>query len=103
MDAEPTAGGFFRHRALILVAAGGAAAEAGMLALLAPPARPVAPQLTALPVLAAYHDLRWLFSDTQSWISFTGVLVAVLAARAGVDALLLRLAWPRHTPVPRTG
>jgi hypothetical protein len=103
MGAQRLAGGFVRRRALILVAAGGAAAEAGLLTLFAPAARAVAPQLTALPALAAYHDLRWLFADSHSWLAFTGVLLAVLAARAGLDTLLLRLAWPDHAPAPRTG
>ncbi|MBO0821540.1 MAG: hypothetical protein J2P26_11905, partial [Nocardiopsaceae bacterium] len=94
-------GGFLRHRTLILAAAGGAAAEAGLLTLVAPSARSVAPQVTALPVLAAYHDLRWLFADGHSWLSFTGTVLAVLAARAGLDTLLLRLAWPDGPPKPR--
>ncbi|MBO0805991.1 MAG: hypothetical protein J2P25_23335, partial [Nocardiopsaceae bacterium] len=95
MGAERAAGGFFRHRALILVAAGGAAAEAGLLTFAAPAARPISPQFTAVPVLAAYHDLRWLFvDDGQSWPLFTGMLLAVLAARAGMDTLMVRLAWP---------
>lgn len=93
--------GFLRHRGLILVAAGGAVTEAGLLALLAPAARPVAPQATALPVLAAYHDLRWLFADGQSWIGFTCVFVAALLARSAVDTLLLRLAWPSELSPPR--
>jgi hypothetical protein len=87
-------GGFTGHRALILVAAGGAVAEAGLLTLLAPAARPVAPQVTALPVLAAYHDLRWLFADGQPWPAFAAVVAAALLARSALDALLLRLAWP---------
>jgi hypothetical protein len=104
MGAERIAGVIVRRRALILVAAGGAVAEAGLLTLFAPAARALAPQVTALPVLAAYHDLRWLFADDQSWITFTGVLIAVLAARAGMDTLLLRLAWPTGTrPAPRAG
>jgi hypothetical protein len=93
--------GFLRHRGLILVAAGGAVAEAGLLTLLAPAARPVAPQVTALPTLAAYHDLRWLFADSQSWLGFAGILTAVLLARAAVDVLLLRLAWPSELRAPR--
>ena len=44
-----------------------------MLTFLAPGARPLAPQVTALPPLAAYHDLRWLFAFDQSWLGFTGV------------------------------
>jgi hypothetical protein len=86
--------GFFRHRALVLVAAGGAVAEAGLLTLIAPAARAVAPQVTALPALSAYHDLRWLFTDGQSWPVFALVVVAVLLARSGLDTLLFRLAWP---------
>ena len=89
------AGEFFRHRGLIAFSAGGAMAEAGLLTVFAPGARPLAPQVTALPPLAAYHDLRWLFAFNQSWLGFTGVLVLLLVARSAVDALLVLLAWPR--------
>src|SRR5215469_2741613 len=97
------AGGFLRHRGLILAAAGGAVAEAGLLTLIAPAARPVAPQVTAIPVLAAYHDLRWLFTDGGSWLGFAGIVLAVLLVRAAVDTALLRLAWPRELPAPALG
>ncbi len=97
---EP-AEGFLRHRGLILVAAGGAVAEAGLLTLFAPAARPMAPQVTALPALAAYHDLRWLFTDSQSWFGFACVLTAALVARSAMDTVLLRLAWPREVSAPR--
>ena len=89
------AGEFFRHRGLIAFSAGGAMAEAGLLTVFAPGARPLAPQVTALPPLAAYHDLRWLFAFNQSWLGFTGVLVLLLLVRSAVDALLVLLAWPR--------
>lgn len=101
MRAGLPTGGFLRHRGLILAAAGGAVAEAGLLTLLAPSARPVAPQVSALPVLAAYHDVRWLFADSQSWLGFTGIMLAVLAVRAAADTALLRLAWPRELRPPR--
>jgi len=101
MRAGLPAGGFLRHRGLILAAAGGAVAEAGLLTLLAPAARPVAPQVTAIPVLAAYHDLRWLFTDSQSWLGFAGIMLAVLLVRSAVDTALLRLAWPRELTAPR--
>ena len=101
MRAGLPAGGFLRHRGLILAAAGGAVAEAGLLTLIAPAARPVAPQATALPVLAAYHDLRWLFTDTQGWLGFTGILLAVLLVRAAIDTALLRLAWPSELRPPK--
>jgi hypothetical protein len=90
------AGAFFRHRGLIAFSAGGAMGEAIVLSYLAPAARPLAPQVTALPPLAAYHDLRWLFAFNQSWLDFTTVLVALVVVRATVDAILIQLAWPRQ-------
>jgi len=95
------AGAFFRHRGLIAFTAGGAMAEATVLSFLAPAARPLAPQVTALPPLAAYHDLRWLFAFNQSWVGFTAVLVLLVLARAAVDAVLVQLAWPCQ-PDPET-
>ena len=70
-------------------------AEAMLLTFLAPSARPLAPQVTALPPLAAYHDLRWLFAFNQPWLGFTGVLLLLVVARSAVDAVLVMLAWPR--------
>ncbi|HEY2078989.1 MAG TPA: hypothetical protein VGH53_21875 [Streptosporangiaceae bacterium] len=93
---------FLQHKGLLLVAAGGALAEAGLLTLLAPAARPVAPQATALPVLAAYHDLRWLFADSQSWPLFAGTLTLALLLRSAIDMVMLRLAWPRGSRAPRS-
>jgi hypothetical protein len=103
MRTELSAEGFLRHRGLILVAVGGAAAEGGLLTLVAPAARSVAPQVTALPSIAAYHDLRWLFTDSQSWLWFAGLVAALLIVRSALDAALLRLAWPRDLPPPRFG
>ncbi|HTU73165.1 MAG TPA: hypothetical protein VMG38_06565 [Trebonia sp.] len=103
MSAEITAAradGFLRHRALILVAAGGAVVEGGVLTIIAPTALPVASQVTALPPVAAYHDLRWLFADGQPWQVFAVVVAAVLLAHAVLDATLLRLAWPRGPAEP---
>ena len=93
--------GFLRHRGLILVAVGGAVTEGGLLTLLAPAARPVAPQVTSVPSLAAYHDLRWLFTDNQSWLWFAGLVAVVLIVRSALDVALLRLAWPGELPAPR--
>jgi hypothetical protein len=100
MRTELPAEGFLRHRGLILVAVGGAAAEGGLLTLVAPAARSVAPQVTALPSVAAYHDLRWLFTDSQSWLWFAGLVAALLIVRSALDVALLRLAWPRGLPAP---
>ncbi len=93
-------GAFLRHRGLIAFAAGGAMAQAIALSFLAPAARPLAPQVTALPPLAAYHDLRWLFAFNQSWLGFTGVLVLMVLARSAVDAVLIQLAWPGEADLP---
>ncbi len=97
------AGPFVRHRGLIAFAAGGAMAETVLLTFLAPSARPLAPQVTALPPLAAYHDVRWLFAFNQTWLGFTGVLVLLVIARSAVDAVLVMLAWPREAEqgIPR--
>ena len=101
MRTELPAEGFLRHRGLILVAVGGAVTEGGLLTLLAPAARPLAPQVTAVPSLAAYHDLRWLFTDSQSWLWFAGLVAVVLIVRSALDVVLLRLAWPSELPPPR--
>jgi hypothetical protein len=101
MRTDSPAEGFLRHRGLILVAVGGAVTEGGLLTLVGPDARPVAPQVTAVPSLAAYHDLRWLFTDTQSWLWFAGLVAVVLIVRSALDVALLRLAWPSELPPPR--
>src|SRR6202046_3349268 len=93
--------GFLRHRGLILVAVGGAVTEGGLLTLAGPAARPVAPQVTAVPSLAAYHDLRWLFTDSQAWLWCAGLARGVLIVRSALDVALLRLAWPSELPAPR--
>jgi hypothetical protein len=76
-------------------------AETTLLSFLAPSARPLAPQVTALPPLAAYHDLRWIFAFNQPWLGFTGVLVLLVVARSAVDAVLVMLAWPHEPALPR--
>jgi len=101
MGTQPPAEAFLRHSGLILTAAGGAVVEGGLLTLVAPNARSVAPQVTAIPSLAAYHDLRWLFTDTQSWLWFAALVAGALVARAALDVALIRLAWPRGIPAPR--
>ncbi len=97
-DAIP---GFFARRWLLAAAAGGAIAEAALLALLAPAARGLAPQVTAVPPLAVYHDLRWLYGYGLPWPAFAAGAAALLAVRSAVNAGLIRLAWPAgSTPPP---
>ena len=81
-------------------AASAAIAEAGLLSVLAPAARALAPQITALPPLAVFHDLRWLYSAQRSWLGFAALLAGLVLARSAVIALLVRLAWPDKATVP---
>lgn len=93
--------GFAEHQWLIALAVTGAVAETAMLSVLAPSARALGPQVTALPPLAAYHDLRWLFTFGESWLGFTLTLLGLLAARAAVDAVFVFLSWPKGMAPPR--
>jgi hypothetical protein len=94
---------FTRHRGLIVLAVGGACAQACLLTAAAPGARPLAPQLTAIPPLAVFYDLRWLFGYNRSWHGFALTCVALVLGRAAVSTVLIRLAWPRQLPSPRWG
>src|SRR5215468_1403128 len=106
MDEEPQRASlrsdrFLAHPGLIVVCCGTAMAEAGLLAVSAPAARGLAPQVTALPPLAIFHDLRWLYSTQRSWLWFALLLAGLLAARSTLNTVLVRLAWPaRLTPPP---
>src|SRR6516162_7883049 len=106
MDEEPQRASlrgdrFLAHRGLIAVCCGTAVAEAALLVLFAPAARGLAPQVTALPPLAIFHDLRWLYSAQLSWLWFALLLAGLVAARSALNTLLVRLAWPVHlTPPP---
>src|SRR5262245_47090760 len=92
---------FLAHRGLIAACCGAAMAEAGLLVAFAPAARGLAPQVTALPPLAIFHDLRWLYSAQRSWLWFALLLAGLLAARSALNTVLVRLAWPAHlTPPP---
>ena len=94
------AAGFLAHRGLIAFATGAAMAEAGLLVTVAPAARALAPQVTALPPLAVFHDLRWLYSAQRSWLEFALLLAGLMLARAAVNSVLVRLAWPTSESAP---
>jgi hypothetical protein len=91
---------FLAHRGLIALATGAAMAEAALLAAAAPAARVLAPQVTALPPLAVFHDLRWLYSAHRSWLEFILLLAGLILARSAVNSLLVRLAWPGAADAP---
>jgi hypothetical protein len=94
---------FVQHRGLIALAVGGACVQACVLTVVAPGARALAPQITAIPPLAVFCDLRWLFGYNRSSFGFALTCVALVLARAAVSTLLTRLAWPRQLPSPRWG
>jgi hypothetical protein len=93
--------GFRGRPALIAVAAAVPMAEAAALVGAAPATRALSPEVTALAPLAVFHDLRWLFGLGGTWPRFLLTLIAVVAARSLLDALLAWLAWPRGLPRPR--
>ena len=92
---------FLRHRALIAFSAACAMAEVAVLTVLAPAARSLAPQVTAPPPIAVFHDLRWLFGYNRSWIQFAAGALILLAGRAAINTVLVKLAWPRGLKAPR--
>jgi hypothetical protein len=91
---------FLAHRGLIALSAGAAMAEAALLCWLAPPARSLAGQVTAVAPLALFHDLRWIYGYDRSWAGFVVLLAAVLGIRSALNTALARLAWPRDVPRP---
>jgi hypothetical protein len=93
--------GFWRHRGLIAFSAGCAMTEAAVLTAFAPAAKSLAPQVTALPPLAVYHDLRWLFGYNRSWLEFAAGVVVLLLGRSALNTILVLLSWPRDTRAPR--
>jgi hypothetical protein len=92
---------FLRHRGLIALSATCAMAEAAVLIVLAPAALSLAPQVTALPPFAVFHDLRWLFGYNRSWPEFAVGAAVLVLGRSGLNAALVRLAWPHEQQAPR--
>jgi hypothetical protein len=92
---------FLSHRGLIALTVGGSIAEVLVLGWLAPAARLVAPQVTAIAPVAVFHDLRWLFGAGWSWPGFLLGFAALAVARSAVAAAATVLAWPRDQPRPR--
>lgn len=93
--------GFWRHRGLIAVSVGCAMLEAVVLTAFAPAAKSLAPQVTALPPLAVYHDLRWLFGYNRSWLGFAAGVLILLLGRSALNTILVRLSWPGDVRAPR--
>ena len=98
---KPAADRFLRHRGLIAFSAGCTMAEAAVLIVLAPAAKSLAPQVTALPPLAVFHDVRWLFGYNRSWSGFGAGALIIVLGRAALNTVMVRLAWPRDLRAPR--
>ncbi|SCE80215.1 hypothetical protein GA0070558_107126 [Micromonospora haikouensis] len=93
-----------RLPALLAVAGGVPLVEATILTrigFVSPQA--LAPQVTAVWPYDTYHDLRWLFVYHNSWLTFALGLVAAVALRGALSALLVLLSWPARAPRPATG
>jgi hypothetical protein len=98
----PPTDSFRRRRGLIAVCVLGAVVGAVVLpAIGIGSARALSPQLTALPPLGLFHDLRWLFVYNDSWLTFALGAAGVLVFRTTVTAVVVRLAWPADRPRPR--
>lgn len=89
-----------RHRWPLFALCGGLAlVEALVLQLLGfRSALPLAPQVSAPASFAAYHDLRWVFTYSWSWLSVAWQLAALLAFRTVVSVAIVVLAWPGDVP-----
>ncbi len=92
--------GFLGRRGLIALGTGAAVTEAALLCWLGPPARALAAQITAVPPLAVFHDLRWVYGYQQSWPGFALLLTGVILARSGLNTAMVRLAWPVRAGSP---
>jgi hypothetical protein len=76
--------------------------EAGSLrAVGLSPALGLAPQFGVPGAIGTFHDLRWALVYHDSWLSFAGLLGAIILGRGAFTAAAVWLAWPDEKP-PRT-
>ena len=61
----------------------------------------LAPQVTALPPLAIFHDLRWLYSAQRSWLEFALLLAGLMLARVGGELGARPAGLARHRAARR--
>jgi hypothetical protein len=60
----------------------------------------LAPQSSAPAPFGVFHDLRWLLVFHPSWLAFALEMVALIAVRSTITALMVRAAWPLGKPAP---
>ncbi|MFJ8579940.1 hypothetical protein [Micromonospora sp. NPDC093277] len=56
----------------------------------------LAPQASAPPPFATFHDVRWISVYHHSWPQFAGELLAAVVARGVWTAAVVLLAWPNQ-------
>ncbi|HUV10358.1 MAG TPA: hypothetical protein VMX12_05225 [Acidimicrobiia bacterium] len=89
------------HPVLLAVSAALPAFEATLIVAFGPAsAAPLAPQVVAPAPYGVFHDLHWLLVYHWSWVAFAFLAVVMVAARAAIDATLVRAAWPRGLEPP---
>lgn len=87
--------------ALIATTVGLALAETALVSLLGPyTGLALAPQVSAPTPFDVFHDLRWIIVYTPSWGALAFALVAFVAFRTAVTALVVGRAWPGDLPWP---
>jgi hypothetical protein len=87
------------RRLLLTLAVGLPLAEVAVLGVLdIPSGLGLAAQVTAPGPFGVFHDLRWLFVFHESVAGFVVGLLAVIALRSLLMALLVHSAWPGRPP-----
>jgi hypothetical protein len=91
-----------RRRPLFVgVTAALAALEALVVVTIGPAeAAPLAPQISAPAPYGVFHDLRWLLVYHPSWLVLVVGAFLLVGARAALDTVLVRAAWPPEHPRP---
>jgi hypothetical protein len=89
-----------RNHLLVVTCTATAAGEAAVLLALGHRGLPLAAQVSAIPPLGLFHDLRWLVVSHRSWLGFSVGLAAVVGLRAAATTGSVWLAWPRDEPYP---
>ena len=78
-----------------------AALEALLVVTIGPAdAVPLAPQISAPAPYGVFHDLRWLLVYHPSWVVLVLGAILLVGARAALDTMLVRSAWPPEHPRP---
>jgi len=87
------------HRVLLAIAISGPVLETVLLWAFGPTATlALAPQATA--PFGTFHDVRWLLVFTRSWPGLVLSVLAFVAVRSLLTALMVRAAWPAGATRP---